>query len=961
MDATDREKLLYLLRVAEKRQFTRLSLNAQSLGRRFDSSIATSYEPEIEYEGYEGGLQFGAELALLLANAAPGLGSLRSLSLEGQGIGAEGAELLSDTLAHLPLLEELNLIGNDLGYGIGAVGHAIEALLHLRILDLRLNRIDSYAAQSLAWSIYHSKDLTSLKLGQNEIGPDAVADVVVAISNLSKLQILDFGCNKIGSVGASCLAEALQNWPMLTKLDLRENEIIFDDLCTLIKAITQCHRLEYLDLSSNRLDSNCIECLTTGAAGLPNLKVLGLESCRITSNFVQPLLDSLRFGPWRSSLQTLALKGNDIRVPSEIINSRKAEVWRAYAVQLEDGGHQALDEIKVLLLGEGRNGKTHLRHRVFENEPEYYQVGELPTHDFENVQWHPINPRSNKSRGLTMRVWDFGGQPHLHTSHRFFLSDKRGLFVIVCDAMKTRGENRLDYWLRFIRHEASQKSPIVIVVTKCDLFDQDRDQFVERKLPFLDGEELRRSAGFPRSTYLSVVDGIGWSSKFDQDSDPQTHLTRHTDALRKLDTVMVEASDHVPDLGTKYPASVIRAVRWFDSAAFSQPSQHSAPYIRLESFWEACNSRLALTDSLRPIVLAIASNIGLIHFIGDHGQVRSGDELLKFIFNPAWLKTPVYRVIWLRDYSRNGVLAWTALEAILPEHDEMPKAPTIWEEQPFTAEDRRRVIDLMEAYELLFEIGPRKGPSTYLVPDHLDVRINVEPPDGDFVWRRSFDWLYDGDFARLIGRLHRQIEPDAGTVGRNYFTYKVDERIRVTVCLILPTARREGQRGRHHHAEVYVAVQKTNKIDRAEQEMLRVATLLADILDEPSPKLELWEGLKGTGTRPNPGSKLSLDRDNHWSTRIYDAVKGQLGPEKFRLLRGWRDLLVVAKSGHIVGITVEDLERAKDKIATFARSCTIRGRHAEWDRRGHPRKGRSIVTRDGKDTTDNGKEGVGDD
>src|SRR6202043_807313 len=76
---------------------------------------------------------------------------------------------------------------------------------------------------------------------------------------------------------------------------------------------------------------------------------------------------------------------------------------------------------------------------------------------------------------VKLRVWDFGGQEELHSSHRFFLGSQRCFYVLVLAADRpANGEisdsNRLNYWLRLIaeygRRDEGQKAPVLIVVTR---------------------------------------------------------------------------------------------------------------------------------------------------------------------------------------------------------------------------------------------------------------------------------------------------------------------------------------------------------------------------------------------------------------------------------------------------------------------------------------------------------------
>jgi len=83
-----------------------------------------------------------------------------------------------------------------------------------------------------------------------------------------------------------------------------------------------------------------------------------------------------------------------------------------------------LNELKVLLVGNGAAGKTSLVKRMFGD-----------TFDADEPQTHGINIRAQNIKTLQdneakLNFWDFGGQEIMHATHQFFLS-RRSLYIIV--------------------------------------------------------------------------------------------------------------------------------------------------------------------------------------------------------------------------------------------------------------------------------------------------------------------------------------------------------------------------------------------------------------------------------------------------------------------------------------------------------------------------------------------------
>ena len=70
-----------------------------------------------------------------------------------------------------------------------------------------------------------------------------------------------------------------------------------------------------------------------------------------------------------------------------------------------------------------------------------------------------------KGEDVNIRIWDFGGHTIIHTVHRFFLSE-RCAYVVVCDG-RTEGNNKLEYWLDFVKNYGDN-SGVFILVNKKD-------------------------------------------------------------------------------------------------------------------------------------------------------------------------------------------------------------------------------------------------------------------------------------------------------------------------------------------------------------------------------------------------------------------------------------------------------------------------------------------------------------
>lgn len=535
----------------------------------------------------------GTEGAIALARSGSWLSSLTEFNLELNCLGPSGVDALLKNLIAANRLESLNLASNEIGRGgARAISRAIGSFGSLRALDLRNNSmgpkgIEQFAALKPESSSLHHLDLTSNGLGEsgscalaraltgirqlrslqlsgNAIGAIGIGALAASTECLSHLEQLVLRDNLIGNQGVTVLSGVLNGLAKLRVLDLENNRISSTGIRALAKTAGNLGFLLELNLSNNKIGSGGLQSLCECSKQLKSLQALYVKNCDITDVGLARLLSALVIPPWKTSLQRIDLVNNPIGSAfAELLTCQEAATWRNYRLLGQRDGTESLLEAKLLILGEGRRGKTHLRRRVFEQNIKYYNASEDSTHDVDIVPWQLVGGINGQTPPITVRVWDFGGQPHLHASHRFFLSDKRGMFLIVCDATQTREENRLDYWLRLVRHEASEHSPVIVVITKCDLVDCETKRQVERRLERLNSYELWLSGGFGKGTDVSVLEGSGWSEKLGGAAEVAKHWARHASAIHSLEALIKRVIQFVPDLSSQYPPALITQTEHF--------------------------------------------------------------------------------------------------------------------------------------------------------------------------------------------------------------------------------------------------------------------------------------------------------------------------------------------------------------------------------------------------------------
>ena len=147
------------------------------------------------------------------------------------------------------------------------------------------------------------------------------------------------------------------------------------------------------------------------------------------------------------------------------------EAARAHFADLSQQTHDDR-ELKLILIGNGRVGKTSLIKRLIHDQ---FDPQEESTHGIRLEPW-TVSLSSGSAR---VNVWDFGGQDIYHGTHALFLKS-RAVFVIVWDQQTetnpqgcyqegdfTFAHLPLAYWLEYVR-QSSPGSHIIVVQSKCD-------------------------------------------------------------------------------------------------------------------------------------------------------------------------------------------------------------------------------------------------------------------------------------------------------------------------------------------------------------------------------------------------------------------------------------------------------------------------------------------------------------
>jgi internalin A len=405
----------------------------------------------------------------------PEIGQIKTL--EGLSLHNNQLTTLPADIVTLNALQKLNLGGNRLSC-LPLLITKLTNLKHLYLWDNQLTNIPPEIAQLT--------QLTHLYLNHNQLSL-----LPAEFSQLTNLTHLYIWNNHFAE-----LPKEIIKLRSLSELDLSLNR-----LSTLPPELGQLEALVELDLSGNNL--------STLPPELGQLKAL--KSLYLTDNKIGALPSELRN---LKELKELYLHGNpNLGLPEVLLGPKLHDVRYKGAVAAEpraildfyfarqEQGEAPMQEVRLLLVGRGRVGKTSLLKALLGEKPDA-QEKETPGI---TVQRLDLNCMRGAVRGL---VWDFGGQEFLHGTHQIFLSE-RCVYVLVLEGRKDDWETETDYWIRFIQSFGGD-SPVVVLLNKYDehRFSVDRFRLKERCSQIVDFVETDAFTGLGIATLLNLLQQI---------------------------------------------------------------------------------------------------------------------------------------------------------------------------------------------------------------------------------------------------------------------------------------------------------------------------------------------------------------------------------------------------------------------------------------------------------------------
>ncbi|MBI5913774.1 MAG: TIR domain-containing protein, partial [Bacteroidetes bacterium] len=438
---------------------------------------------------------------------------------------------------------------------------------------------------------------------------------------------------------------------------------------------------------------------------------------------IQPIIGFLEGGievVWEEFFETrdgeLNIKDNPlIHPPVEIAEQGNPAILRYFEekARLEKApdAQPALikvREAKVLLVGQGKSGKTTLRKKLQDPDAEMPAPGDT-TRGIEITRLDERMPHTGEP--LRLNLWDFGGQDIQHYAHQFFLTGS-SLYALVTNE-RIQDSVHLPYWLNIIEM-LGKKSPVILI--------QNMDGGICQ--PLKDEAAIRaRFANVHNRTFQSDFSKAKTEAEFA--------------ALRKK---IVELAAELPHIEREYLRSFNELREKLEAEADRQTH-----YLR----WEAY---LALMPELGEDLMRDYANA--LTFLGVCQYFPHDAMLSQFVFlRPKWLIDALFELLLHEHFEET--------RGLFSENDTF----NIWTGKEYQGM-HALLVRMMKEFELCYRV--EGDGENYIVPQRLPGENKSYGWDttGDVPVQFRYKFMPKGILTRLICRLHPRIEKDPPNGGQ---------------------------------------------------------------------------------------------------------------------------------------------------------------------------------------------------
>lgn len=513
-----------------------------------------------------------------------------------------------------------------------------------------------------------------------------------AIKNVT---VHGWGIIDLRNCGLSEIPEVLYNYPDLVSIDISNTEYVSENeknkITEIPDDIARIKRLARLNFENNEITK-----VSEKIADLPRLKYLNLNN-----NNLEEISERIANMP---GLEELKISDNPFdMLPPEII-ARGIDSVRNFFKELKE--QDFIYEVKLLIVGEGRVGKTCLSEALIDDN--YELNHKESTEGIKISRWiipkneiEKINPKI--TRDFQINIWDFGGQEIYHSTHQFFLT-KRSIYLLVTESRKEDSHDDFFYWLNIIKL-LGDKSPVMMILNKADQ--------PNKELPINEY----------RSTFNNIID-----------FDKVSLTAEYREKFLKFKKQLKLTATNLPHIGNPLPKVWVEIRKELENLKLSGRN-----YISLAEYFEICKNYYRREDSAL-FLSEYFHDLGvIIHFQND---IELKDIV---ILNHEWITKGVYKILDDRKViNQNGKFNYDDIKRIWTKDEHNLKT--------------RELISLMKntKFDLCFQLKDGEFLVPRLLPvDEIEHKWELSIHNSKFEFRYKF--MPKGIVARLIVKMNSDI------------------------------------------------------------------------------------------------------------------------------------------------------------------------------------------------------------
>lgn len=515
---------------------------------------------------------------------------------------------------------------------------------------------------------------------------------------LKNVTVHGWGVVDLRNCGLTEIPKELYNYPDIVSIDISNTEFADEDeknrITVIPDEIAQIKRLSRLNF-----ENNLIEKVSDKVSELQRLKYLNLNN-----NALKELSEKIAN---MKGLEELKISDNPFdMLPPEII-ARGIDSVRNFFKELKE--QDFIYEVKLLIVGEGRVGKTCLSEALMNDN--YLLNPEESTEGIKINRWiipveeiKKTNPKV--SRDFQINIWDFGGQEIYHSTHQFFLT-KRSIYLLVTESRKEDSHDDFFYWLNIIKL-LGDKSPVIMLLNKAD----------------------QPTKELPIKEYKSAFNNIITFEKISLKSE-------YRPAFLEFKHLLKEIASNLPHIGNPLPKVWVDIRKEIEKLKISGKN-----YITIEEYFDICKNYYRKEDSAL-FLSEYFHDLGvIIHFQND---VELKDIV---ILNHEWITKGVYKILDDRKViQQKGKFTYEDIKRLWSSDDHNLRA--------------RELISLMKntKFDLCFELNNGEFLVPRLLPvDEVEHDWETSSHNARFEFRYKF--MPKGIVARLIVKMNTDIYKD---------------------------------------------------------------------------------------------------------------------------------------------------------------------------------------------------------